>query len=298
MFAVVDFVPYKGILSFGRYVTVTPTMTFSISILDTEDGVVEDYDQDSLQELYKKCPTLKVLGVHAENGSVKMIYVPREYFFRSTPSKRFHVLVEQVTDKGCRAVVTIFGREKLLAQYKTHGVSGKDWFLQSVHEFKGVLHILLKIGYGTGEEFYAIEYGLVDGKFKLTSKSLSPCLDSAFDWYIKLKENGEDSSYTDSEMEKQVLRTVREAPIGTEFCLRLTVFDKDRQEVDAVLRGIRTDSRDMFILISEYSSLSVGNRYSTLDFAKTVAMGMSESIRFSFYATQRDIDEYCKAEVF
>lgn len=298
MFAVVGFVPYNGISSFGRYITVKPTMAFSISILDTEDGVVEDYDQDSLRELYKKCPTLKVLGVHAEDGSVRMIYVPREYFFKSTASKRFHVLLEQVTDKGCRAVVSVFDREKLLAQFKTHGVSGKDWFLQSVHEFKGVLHILLKIGYGTGEEFYAIEYGFVDRQFKLTSKSLSPCLDSAFDWYIRLKENGEDSSYSDNEMEMQVLRTIREAPIGTEFCLRVVVLDKDRQEVDAVLRGIRTDSRDIFILVSEYSSLSVGSRYSTLVFAKTVARSMIESIRFSFYATQRDIDEYCKAEVF
>ena len=74
MFAVVDFVPYTGISSFGRYVTITPNATFSISILDTEDGVVEDYNQDSLRELYKKCPTLKVLVVHADNGSVEMIY--------------------------------------------------------------------------------------------------------------------------------------------------------------------------------------------------------------------------------
>lgn len=297
MFAVVGFVPYTGISSLGRYVTITPDATFSISILDTEDGVVEDYNQDSLRELYKKCPALKVLGVHAENGSVQMIYVPREYFFKSTPSKRFHVLLEQVTDKGCRAVVTIFDKEKLLVQFKTHGVSGKDWFLKAVREYKGVLHILLKIGYGTGEEFYAIEYGIVDRQFMLTSKSLSPCLDSAFSWYIEQKENGENTNHSDSMMEQQVLRTIREAPVGTEFCLRSVFLDEDRQEIEAELRGIRTGNRDMLVLVSKYSSLNVGVRYITFEFAKVVARGILESVRFSLYATQRDIDEYYRAGV-
>lgn len=298
MFVVVDFVPYDGIMSFGEYIEVTPAMSFSVSILDTEDGVVEEYNQDSLRDLYRKCPTLKVLGVHAEDGEVEMVYVPREFFFKSTESKRYHVLLEQVTDGGCKAVVTVFDKERLLTQFKTHGISGKDWYLQTVHEYRGVLHILLKIGYGSREEFYALEYGMIDKQFKMISKSLPLNLDSDFNWYMRLKEVGKISNQDDGKMEKQLLRVIREAPIGTEFSLRYVVFGRDGQEVEEVIKGIRTDYRDIFVLVSDSLSLNVGSRCSTLDFSKVLSWSISKSIRFSLYTTQRDIDDYCGAGVF
>lgn len=298
MFAVVGFIPFTGISSYGRYVEVPPNATYSISILDTRDGVVEDYDQDSLGELYSKCPDLKVFGVHSENGKVKMIYVPREYFFKSSPSKQYHVLLEQITDRGGRAYITIFDREQVIMQYKTEGRTGKDWYLHAVREYNGLLHILLKVGYGSDESFHALEFMQVGEQFKLLQKSLLSRLSGAFAWYERLKESGTVSDYSNREMEQQLLNLTKEAPIGTEFSLRAVMRTSLGQERDVNRRGIIINEKhQILVLASNDFNLKIGNIYRDRDFVRSVAYAMMASVRYELYSTQRDINEFYRLQI-